>query len=351
MTSNKKVRVSIIGASGYSGGELIRLLSSHPNIQLDQVTSERFAGKAVSRVHPNLRKVSDKKFVSLADLESTELVFLCLPHGASMEKIDWFADRAERIIDLSADFRLDSPARYQQWYKEPHSSPAYLEKFVYGIPELHREEMRSARFISSAGCNATTTILGIYPLFKHGVAELDRTVVEVKVGSSEGGNSVSEGSHHPERSGCVRSFMPTGHRHSGEIEQELAFNGEIRVHMSATSIDMVRGVLATSHVFLNKEISEKEIWQIYREEYHSEPFMRIVKEARGIYRYPEPKLLVGSNYCDVGFELDPNSNRLVVISAIDNLMKGASGQAVQAMNIMYGFEETLALEFSGLHPI
>ena len=351
MSKNNKVRVSIVGASGYSGGELIRLLSFHPEVEIDQITSERFAGKPISRVHPNLRKVSDKKFISLSDLKPTQLLFLCLPHGASMEKIDWFADRSDRIIDLSADFRLSAPEQFERWYGEPHSNPEYLTKFVYGIPELHRNEMREARFISSAGCNATATILGLFPLFKHGVVELDRTVVEVKVGSSEAGNAVSEGSHHPERSGCVRSFMPTGHRHSAEIEQELAFDQQVKVNMSATSIDMVRGVLATSHVFLNRDLSEKELWQIYREEFHSEPFLRIVKEAKGIYRFPEPKILVGSNYCDVGFEKDPNSNRVVVISAIDNLMKGASGQAVQAMNIMYGIEETLALDFPGLHPI
>ncbi|MEJ2544885.1 MAG: N-acetyl-gamma-glutamyl-phosphate reductase [Calditrichaceae bacterium] len=222
---------------------------------------------------------------------------------------------------------------------------------MYGIPELHREEMKKTNYVSSAGCNATATILGLYPLFKNDLIIPDQTVVEVKVGSSEGGNKFSLASHHPERSGCVRSFSPTGHRHVAEMVQELGMDKNINIHFSATSIDMVRGVLATSHVFLKESMEEKDIWKVYRNLYGDEPFIRIVKERDGNYRYPEPKLLSGTNYCDIGFEIDPHSNRLVVISAIDNLMKGAAGQAVQAMNLMYGFDETTALQFPGLNPV
>ena len=214
-----------------------------------------------------------------------------------------------------------------------------------------REEMKSANYVSSAGCNATATILALYPLFKNDVVEPDKTVVEVKVGSSEAGNKVHEASHHPVRSGTVRSFMPTQHRHVKEIIQELSLGKKIQVHFSATAIEMVRGVLATCHVFLNQDLSEKDIWKIYRAVYGKEKFIRIVKDREGSYRYPEPKLLSGTNYCDIGFEKDPGSNRLVVISAIDNLMKGAAGQAVQAFNIMHSFDETTALDFPGLHPI
>jgi N-acetyl-gamma-glutamyl-phosphate/LysW-gamma-L-alpha-aminoadipyl-6-phosphate reductase len=177
---------------------------------------------------------------------------------------------------------------------------------------------------------------------------VERCVVEVKAGSSEGGNAVNEGSHHPERSGAVRSYRPTGHRHVAEMRQVL---GSSEIHFSATSIEMVRGILATCHAFLSEDLQDRDVWKIYREDYGTEPFIRIVKERRGIHRYPDPKLLAGTNYLDVGFERDPSSNRLVVLGAIDNLMKGAAGQAVQCLNLMHGFPETTALEFPGLHPI
>jgi N-acetyl-gamma-glutamyl-phosphate/LysW-gamma-L-alpha-aminoadipyl-6-phosphate reductase len=173
-------------------------------------------------------------------------------------------------------------------------------------------------------------------------------VIEVKAGSSEGGNAASDASHHPERSGVVRSYRPTGHRHVGEMHQSL---GDLPIHFSATSIEMVRGILATCHIFLTEPLDEKAVWKIYREDYADEPFVRIVKERSGIHRYPEPKLLAGTNYCDIGFERDTASNRLVVMSAIDNLMKGAAGQAVQCLNIMHGFQETTGLAFPGLHPV
>jgi N-acetyl-gamma-glutamyl-phosphate/LysW-gamma-L-alpha-aminoadipyl-6-phosphate reductase len=262
-----------------------------------------------------------------------------------MNRIDEFEALADSLIDLSADFRIHDAQAFEKWYGKPHACPGRLEDFVYGIPELHRDKMKGAKHISGAGCNATATILALHPLYLAGVVE--SAVVEVKAGSSQGGNAVNEGSHHPERSGAVRSYKPTGHRHLGEIRQELNADN---IHLSATSIEMVRGILATCHVFLNTALEEKEIWKIYRSAYGNEPFIRIVKERSGIHRYPEPKLLAGSNYCDIGFERDPHSNRLVVISAIDNLMKGAAGQAVQAFNIAQGFDETTSLEFPGLHP-
>ncbi|MFH1194648.1 MAG: N-acetyl-gamma-glutamyl-phosphate reductase [bacterium] len=346
-----KIRVSIVGASGYTGGELLRLLLFHPNIEVNQVTSENNVGKFVYKIHPNLRKSTMLKFVSASELEHVDLLFLCLPHNSSQNRIDEFKKLAPKIIDLSADFRLKDSNEYEKWYGHKHARPELLNEFVYGIPELHRQEMKTAHYISSAGCNATTSILGLYPLYKNNLVDVERTVIEVKVGSSEGGNKVTEGSHHPERSGSVRSYMPTQHRHSAEILQELSFGQKIQVHFSATSIDMVRGILATCHIFLKDNLEEKDIWKVYRQEYSNEPFIRIVKENEGIYRYPEPKLLIGTNYCDIGFKKDEHSNRLVVIAAIDNLMKGAAGQALQAFNIMHGFDERTGLEFPGLHPI
>jgi len=346
-----RVKASIVGGSGYSGGELLRLLLGHLNVEVRQVTSERLAGKLVFKAHPNLRKRTQLQFAKMAELRPCDLLFLCLPHGEAMGRIDALKSIAPRIIDLSADFRLRSEEAYQEWYGKPHGRPELLGQFIYGIPELHREEMRKANLISSAGCNATVTILGLYPFYKLGLVDTDRTVVEVKVGSSEGGNTPSASSHHPERSGAVRSFMPTNHRHSGEVIQELGFGKPIQVHLSVTSIELVRGALATSHVFLKAKLEDKDIWQALRKFYGQEPFIRIVKEAEGTHRYPEPKWLVGTNYCDIGFQRDEKSNRLVVISAIDNLMKGAAGQALQAFNIMHGFQETAGLEFPGLHPL
>ncbi|MBF0279002.1 MAG: N-acetyl-gamma-glutamyl-phosphate reductase [SAR324 cluster bacterium] len=340
------MKASILGASGYGGGELLRLLMQHPDVEIHQCTSERFVGKPVTRAHPNLRKQCAIKFCSAHDLEKTDLLFTALPHTHFMQKFDEFSSLAERIIDLSADFRLNNPEDYKRCYGIHHSRPALLEEFVYGNVELHREEIKSARYISGAGCNATAAILPLYPLFKQGAVDTSLPIVaEAKCGSSEGGNRSSEASHHPERSGSVRSYKPTGHRHIAEMEQELGNP----IHFSATSIEMVRGILLTAHLFVKEGTTEKDIWQIYRKEYGQEPFIRIVKEKQGIYRYPEPKILAGTNYCDIGFEL--SENRLVVISAIDNLMKGAAGQAVHAMNVMCGFEETRGLNFSGLHPV
>jgi len=346
-----KLNVSIVGGSGYAGGELLRLLLLHPYAQISQVTSESYAGKLVSQVHPNLRKRTSLKFSTISELKSCDVLFVALPHGESMNRMKELKRLAGSIIDLSADFRLKNPEHYANWYHHPHAHPEMLNEFIYGIPEIHREEMKQAHSISSAGCNATAVILALYPLFKNNLIDEKSTVIEVKAGSSEGGNSYSSATHHPERSNCVRSYKPTAHRHIAEMVQELSFGKEIELHFSATSIDMVRGILATSHVFLKDNLDEKEIWKIYRNEYHDEPFIRIVKEREGNYRYPEPKILIGTNYCDIGFEKDTNSRRLVVISAIDNLMKGAAGQAVHAFNIMNQFSETTGLDFLGLHPI
>ncbi len=354
MTENttQKITASIIGASGYVGGELLRLLLDHPNVDVQQVTSERNAGSFVHFTHPNLRGRTKLQFVSASEIAACDLLFLCLPHGGAMERIEHFATLAERIVDLSADFRLRNVDDYPQWYHKAHANPAWLAKFVYGLPELYRAEIANARYVSGVGCNATTTNLAIYPLFAAGLVDTARGVIcEVKVGSSEGGNKSSEATHHPERAGVMRSFAPTGHRHTAEILQAIRLTGqETQVHLSATAVDNVRGVLATAHLFAKPGVTEKDLWKAYRQIYRNEPFIRIVKESTGIYRYPEPKILAGSNYADVGFEFDPSTLRIVALGAIDNLMKGAAGTAVQCMNLMHGFDETAGLGFPGLHP-
>ena len=340
------IRASIAGASGYAGGELLRLLLGHPEVEVAEITSERLAGKFAHGVHPNLRGATRLRFRALDELSECEVLFVCLPHGESAGRMDDFRRIAGRIVDLGADFRLRDPAAYARWYGGPHPRPDLLGRFVYGIPELNREALRGADLVACAGCNATAAILALKPLRDAGVVE--SAVVGVLVGSSEGGIQATAASHHPERSGATRAFKPTGHRHRGEIAAAL---GMADLHFSATSVEMVRGVLATCHAFTNRALDDRALWELYRSTYADEPFVRIVKGQTGIHRYPDPRILVGTNFCDVGFERDPDANRVVAMSALDNLMKGASGQAVHACNLMFGLPETTGLEFTGLHPL
>jgi len=342
------LNVAIVGGSGYVGGELLRILLYHPECEVTQVTSQRFAGRPVTTLHPNLRGRTNLRFRIIEQFEPADVLFVCLPHGETPERIESFADQAKLLIDCSADFRLCDPERHRQWYGKEGQASDYRQQFAYGLPEIERLNLANARFISGVGCNATAVNLALWPLAQAGV--IGRVVADVKVGSSEGGASGSLSSHHPERAGSVRSFAPTGHRHQAEILQELQLD-QNQLSFSATAIEMVRGILATCHVFLTEPLSDKDLWQCYRDVYHEEPFVRIIRDRSGIYRFPEPKILAGSNYCDIAWEVDENTNRAVVVSAIDNLVKGAAGSAVQSMNIASGFDERTGLEFPGLHPI
>jgi LysW-gamma-L-alpha-aminoadipyl-6-phosphate/LysW-L-glutamyl-5-phosphate reductase len=341
------IHISIVGGSGYVGGELLRLLLFHPHVQIKQITSASQAGRYVHTVHPNLRGVTSLQFVHPDVLEPVDVLFLAMPHGQAATAIERYAALGERIVDASADFRLRDADAYKNWYGGDHPAPEWLDKFVYGLPERHRQALRTARHASGVGCNATATILGLAPLADAGL--LEAAVVDLKVGSSEAGAQANASSHHPERSGAVRSFKPTGHRHQAEVRQALGDSFDLS--FSVTSVELVRGVLATCHCFLKEKLEDKDMWKIYRPAYKDEPFIRLVKSSTGIHRYPEPKLLAGSNYCDIGFEVDPDSNRVVVMSALDNMMKGAAGSAVQSMNVMMGWEETSGLTFPGLHPV
>ncbi|MBI1730727.1 N-acetyl-gamma-glutamyl-phosphate reductase [Candidatus Acetothermia bacterium] len=344
-----EIQAAVVGGSGYTGGELLRLLLRHPEIELTGIVSRSQAGKAVHRAHPNLRGVTDLKFISPDALSTSDLIFLALPHGTAMSEIDRYLKAADRVIDLSADFRLREPASYPTWYEHEHPRPELLEQFVYGMPELHRAEIKGARWVAVPGCTATAAIIPLKPIID--TFKVKFVVVDAKVGSSAGGTLPGPDSHHPERVGVVRSFKPTGHRHLAEMEQELNPSGEISISFSPHAVELVRGILATCHVFFaDSGYSEKEVWQAYLSAYKEEPFVRFVKERTGIYRFPEPKLVAGTNFCDIGFERDEHSGRLVVMCAIDNLMKGAAGQAVQCMNLMFGFDERMGLEAWALHP-
>ncbi len=337
---------SVVGGSGFTGGELLRLLAGHPEFELVQATSRSKTNKTVGHSHPNLRQL-DLRFSSPEELESVDVLFAATPHGVSMEKIDEFQEVADTVVDLSADFRLSTEEQYDEWY-DGHDRPELLEKSVYALPELTRDELPGADIIASGGCNATATILGLKPLVDEGILTADeQVVVDVKVGSSEGGAGGGEASSHPERSGVVRPYAPTGHRHEAEIEEYLGLDVSFTVH----AVDMVRGASATCHIFPGEPVSKGDLWGAYRGSYGEEPFVEIVAGGGGVYRYPEPKAVAGTNGAEVGFELDPGNRRIVAFSAIDNMMKGSAGQAVHAANVALGIEETAGLDFQGLHPV
>lgn len=339
------MKVGIIGAGGYAGGELLRLLLGHPEVGEIVAGSASLAGKPVTTAHPNLRKRTQLEFVPYDDVTGCDVLFLSLPN--STHRLSELRSRGTVVIDLSSDHRIRDAARYREWYEAEHPHPELLGTAVYGVPELHRAEIAGATLVTGAGCNATASILALLPLARAGLIDPSRPIViECKVGSSEGGREPGEDSHHPERVGVVRSFKPVGHRHTAEIEQELG----VRVQLSVTAVELVRGVLATAHVPVKAGVDDKACWRAYREVYAAEPFVRIVKGRGGIFRYPEPKLLAGSNFADVGFAVDPRGDRVVALCAIDNLVKGAAGNGVQAMNVACGFVETAGLDFPGLHP-
>ena len=344
-----KTTVSILGGSGYGGGELLRLLLAHPCVEVKQVTSRSHLGEYVYQVHPNLRKRTQLQFSDPAGLEPVDVLFLAQPHGKAQHHIEEYSNLAPKIIDLSADFRLKDAALYEKWYGEKHSAPEWLSKFVYGLPELHRAEMGTANYVSGVGCNATASNLALLPLVKGGLLDVSAPIyVEVKLGSSESGAEGNAGSHHAERAHVIRTFSAFGHRHTAEVIQEL---GVLDLSLTMTAVDLVRGVLATAHAKVKHGVTTKDLWKVYRAVSNENPFLRIAKEQRGLYRVPEPKILAGTNYADLGFELDESNGHVIAICAIDNLMKGASGSAVQCMNLMMGWEETAGLEFIGLHPI
>jgi len=351
--SGEKITVSIVGGSGYAGGELLRLLLQHPHVRVKQATSNRNVGKSAALLHPNLRSLTSLMFVSTADLEPCDLLFLGMPNGESMRSIDRWLSLAGKVIDLGADFRLKNASNWKKWYGTDHAAPQRLADFVPGIPELYADRIREARWVAGPGCEAIVSILCLYPFIKNGIVRGRDIVIDAKMGSSQAGGSPSLGSHHPERSGAMRSYKPTGHRHAAEIEQALSpYAADISVGISATAVEMVRGILVTIHARLtDPKMTEKDAWRALRAEYAGKPFVRIVKQNQGLYRYPEPKILQGTNFCEIGFEKEDRSDRLVILGAIDNLVKGTSGNGVQCMNLMYGWPETCGLEFPGLHPV
>ncbi|MER7923563.1 MULTISPECIES: N-acetyl-gamma-glutamyl-phosphate reductase [unclassified Streptomyces] len=340
------IRVAVFGAAGYIGGELLRLLLGHPEVELTAAVSSRFPGKRLDSVHPNLRSATDLTFTAPERAEDCDVVFLATPHRSTMELVRHWADRTELLVDLSGDFRLRDTEVYERYYGVPHEAPELLDRFVPGIPELHRDRLRTARLISVPGCMANAAILALHPLAAHQLA-LSPVLLDGRTGSSGSGASAGDSNLHAERSGALRVFAPATHRHEAEVAQHTGLDAR----MTATGVEAVRGVQVVCHTEVPDGVEERAVRAAYREAYADEPFVRLVAHKRGTYRYPEPKILLGSNYCDIGHVWDGASRRLVVVAALDNLVKGGAGNAVQCLNVRMDWPESYGLSFPGLHPV
>ncbi len=334
--------IGIIGGSGYTGGELLRLLAQHPEAKVRAVTSRSMKGQKVSGTHTHLRKIYDLDFEDMIpeDVASRcDIVFTAVPHGTAMQVVPALLDNGVKVIDLSADYRLKTDV-FEKTYKMKHTDP---RDAVYGIPELH-PEVAEQKFIANPGCYPTGASLAAAPLADAGLIE--RVVFDSKSGISGAGAEPTEVSHYPNMAENIQAYKLTSHRHRAEIVQELTRldSGLKSISFTPHVIPSVRGILTTAHIFVKKELGAEDVGEIYRDFYHDKPFIRLIQ---GI---PMLGSVRGSNFCDIGFEIEKNSDRIVVISAIDNLVKGASGQAIQNMNLMFGLAETTGLWTPAIAP-
>ncbi|MBI3016084.1 MAG: N-acetyl-gamma-glutamyl-phosphate reductase [Candidatus Tectomicrobia bacterium] len=346
-----KLKVAIAGASGYTGAELLRLLWSHPRVKVTHATADRYAGQVISRTFPSLQGYFDGSFTSLDDLKATndcDLVFVALPHKTAMGVIPGLLDQGKKVVDLSADFRLRDPGLYEEWYGITHSFPGLLGSAVYGLPEVYRREIHSAVLVANPGCYPTGAILALLPVLGCGVIREDSIVIDAKSGVSGAGRQVDLAYLFGECNESVRAYGLGRHRHTPEIEQELSVRagGPVRVSFTPHLIPMTRGILTTAYASLTGSADESAMLGLYQKQYASEPFVRVRESGQ----FPATKDTLGSNFCDVGIYVDRRVGRLIVVSALDNLVKGAAGQAIQNMNLMFGFDEREGLEGAGLFP-
>ena len=354
------VRVAVAGASGYTGAELLRLLSQHPHVTLTAVTSEKSAGLSVSSVYPHLQNVIDLNFEALAPealAERADVLFLALPHTKSMAPVASCMKAGKRVIDLSADFRLKDPQSYETWYQTPHTHPDLIASAVYGLPELHRSAITQARLVASPGCYPTAAILQLAPLLAHGLVMPDTIVIDAKSGVSGAGRSPALPYHFPEAHESLEPYKIGRHRHIPEIEQELGglakryhreetdLNSPVTVAFTPHLVPMNRGILSTAYARARKPLDVVELKALYQDFYKGERFVRLLENAT-----PNPRHVRGANYCDIAVHADSRAGWIVTVSAIDNLIKGAAGQAIQAMNLMLGYPEPMGLAAPGVYP-
>ncbi len=344
------IRVGVLGATGYAGIETVRILTMHPDVKITKLISHSFVGKRISDVYPSFKNVCDIvcEELDVDDIaKNCDLVFTALPHGASKEVIPSIYEKGIKIIDLSGDFRYDSKEVYEKWYGEPHCAPEILEKAVYGLCEIHREKIKTAQIVGNPGCYTTCSILASYPLLDAGVAEHTNIIIDAKSGVSGAGRVEKLPYSFCECTENSKAYKIATHRHTSEIEQELshAAKDEVLVSFTPHLIPLKRGILATSYLNLKEDISDEEIYKIYCDFYKDEFFVRVLEPGK----LPETKNVAGSNFIEIGFKVDHRLKRVVVSSAIDNLFKGAAGQAVQNMNIMLGLDEKAGIANPGFN--
>ena len=346
------VRIGIVGASGYTSSELMRLLVSHPgDIKLELVTSTTYEGEPVAKVIPSLKGLVELEFEKLEInklKDQVDFVFLAVPHKVAMSFAPGILEQSIRVVDFSADYRLKDAKVYEAWYHVKHTSPQLLDTAVYGMPEIYREEIRNARLVANPGCYPTGAILGALPLLKEKLVHLNNIIIDSKSGISGAGRKVKDYTHFPTRDANVAAYNIGIHRHTPEIEQELSLcaNAEIKLNFTPHLIPMSRGILTTSYFKLKDKVTTDEVLELYKEFYETEPFVRVLNKGE----YPQTKAVCGSNFCDIGLEVVPRTETIVVSTAIDNLVKGASGAALQNFNIMAGFDETAGLRHAPIMP-
>jgi N-acetyl-gamma-glutamyl-phosphate reductase len=346
----KKIKASVIGASGYGGAEAVRLLTMHPQVEIIHVTAESQQGQSMSGLYPNLRGFVDQTMIAV-DAErigrDSDVTFVSLPSGKAMPIVPTLLSQGNKVIDIAADFRLRDAALYPTWYKVTHSAPEYLAEAVYGLPELHRTAITKARLVANPGCYPAASLLALLPLLRAGVVRITGIMIDAKSGVSGAGRGGGGGFGFCETNENVRAYSVTGHNHIAEIEQELSgvARSPVRVVFTPHLIPMTRGIFATAYAPLARQLSEAEAVQLYEETYKNEPFVRVLRDT-----LPQTKATLGSNYCDVAVKIDARASTAIALAAIDNLGRGAAGQAVQNMNLMFGLPETTGLQFPGLFP-
>ena len=345
------LRVAIIGASGYTGVELARILCNHPELELTAATSRQYAGKPLSAVFPNLLGKTDLicENLSIDELcKRADLFFAAVPHKTAMDLVPQLLREGKKVVDLSADYRLRNVATYEEWYQE-HSSPEFIKEAAYGLPELYREQIKKARLVANPGCYPTSIVLGLAPLSKEGLIDPGTIIVDSKSGTTGAGRAASVGTLFCEVHDGFKAYKVGGtHRHLPEIEQELSVLNKEQVTISFTPhlLPIARGILSTSYANLSSDISENTLRKLYMDIYDKEPFVRLLPEGS----FPATQYVRGSNFCDIGFAIDKRTNRIIVVTAIDNIVKGAAGQAVHNMNLMCGIDESTGLEGAPFFP-